>query len=79
MPGLRQAIDAHCRACIFDPATPGTWREQVADCASANCRLFDVRPVPRQCVKRGVIQREAVAAVRGKLEAAHSSARAARV
>lgn len=78
MPSLRQAIDAHCRACIFDPAAPGTWREQVADCASPNCRLFDVRPVPSQCVKRGVIQRNAVASVRAKLEAALSAAKVAR-
>lgn len=70
MANLRQAIDAQCRACIFDPLAPGTWREQVAACASANCHLFDVRPVPARCAKRGVIQREAVAAIRAKLEAA---------
>lgn len=70
MPNLRAAIDAHCRACVYDPAAPGNWREQVAACASPNCHLFDVRPVPRHCVKRGQIQRQAVAAVRGKLEGA---------
>jgi hypothetical protein len=69
MANLRSAIDAHCRNCIHDPEAPGNWREQVAACASASCALFDVRPVPRQCVQRGVIQRDAVAAARAKLEA----------
>lgn len=77
MANLRSAIDAHCRNCIHDPEAPGTWRQQVAACASANCDLFHVRPVPSNCASRGVIQRDAVAAVRAKLEARHAERRAA--
>jgi len=67
-PSLRKAIDGQCRNCIYDPLSRGTWREQVAACASANCSLFAVRPVPRDCLSAGVINRAAVAAVRSKLE-----------
>lgn len=49
---LREAIDAHCRACIFDPGATGKWREQVAACSSANCHLHAVRPVPRERVRK---------------------------
>jgi len=31
------AIAAKCRDCIYDPLSAGTWREQVAACASASC------------------------------------------
>jgi len=51
-PSLRDAIDAHCRACIFDPGTNGGWREQVASCSSSNCHLHAVRPMPRGCPKK---------------------------
>ena len=66
-PSLRDALDAHCRACIYDPYATGKWREQVAACTSANCSLFNVRPVPRECVRNGDIDPAKVAAVRAKL------------
>jgi hypothetical protein len=44
--GLRAAIDAKCRDCIYDPVAPGTWREQVAQCSAIGCRLWPVRPEP---------------------------------
>jgi hypothetical protein len=68
MPNRVAAIESFCRACIYDPGSPGGWREQVAACASANCPLFEIRPVPHHCVRRGVINREAVYLVRTKLE-----------
>jgi hypothetical protein len=68
MANLRSAIDAHCRNCIHDPEAPGTWRQQVAACASANCALFRARPVPRNCASHGVIRRDGVTAVCAKLE-----------
>ncbi len=43
---LRDAINAKCRACIHDPAAPGTWREQVAQCSVPRCPLWVVRPAP---------------------------------
>lgn len=67
-PSLRDAIDAKCKSCIYDPGSRGKWREQVAACVSANCSLFDVRPVPRDCVKGGVIDPAAIVASRSKTD-----------
>ena len=36
---LRGALNAKCRDCAHDPAAPGTWREQVAQCACPSCPL----------------------------------------
>jgi hypothetical protein len=68
-PSLRKAVDRHCRACIYDPSpcTRGTWREQVAACTSSHCPLFDVRPVPRDCVEHGAIDAAAISAIGAKL------------
>lgn len=45
---LRQAINAKCRECIYDPiGGAGHWRQQVAACTSHGCPLFAVRPMPR--------------------------------
>jgi len=43
---LRAAINAKCRECIYDPAAPGTWREQVAQCSVIRCALWPIRPAP---------------------------------
>ena len=64
------AIAAKCRECIYDPMSAGTWREQVAACTSANCPLHDLRPVPRSCMAGRFINREAVAALRVRLDKA---------
>ena len=43
---LRQAVDAKCKECIYDPNSgKGTWRKQVEDCTSRSCPLFHERPV----------------------------------
>jgi hypothetical protein len=44
---LREAIDAKCKACIFDETEPGRWRQQVAACSVTSCPLYPVRPLPR--------------------------------
>lgn len=45
---LRQAINAKCCECIYDPISGGgSWREQVTACTSGGCPLFDVRPTSR--------------------------------
>ena len=64
------AINAYCRACVVDDMAAGTWREQVAACPSAGCALFPFRPVPRHCVSNGKHDRDAIAAIRAKLDAA---------
>ncbi len=43
----KQAVEAKCRQCIYDPHQPGTWRRQVAECPCVSCSLHPVRPVPR--------------------------------
>lgn len=67
---LRSCIDAKCKECIYDALAPGTWREQVAACTSGNCPLFDVRPVPRDCMSGGRINPARVAQVAAKLNRA---------
>jgi hypothetical protein len=64
-----QAIANKCRECVYDPHHRGTWREQVADCASANCPLHAVRPVPRNCMDGGRICPVKLAELRAKLAA----------
>ena len=45
---LRSAINAKCKECIYDPiAGGGAWRQQVTECTSATCSLFEVRPLSR--------------------------------
>lgn len=44
--GLRAAIDAFCKSCIFDPrGGGGSWRQQVEACTAPECPLYPVRPV----------------------------------
>ena len=46
-PSLRTAVNAMCKGCIYDPGSGnGAWRQQVQACASSNCPLHSVRPVP---------------------------------
>jgi hypothetical protein len=42
--GLRAAVDAMCKACIYDDQAPGTWRSQVEACAITACPLHEHRP-----------------------------------
>ena len=45
---LRQAINAKCKDCIYDPLSGlGTWRQQVEGCTSTDCGLYPVRPVSK--------------------------------
>lgn len=42
---LRNAINAKCKDCIYDPlAGLGQWREQVEHCPCTDCPLHAVRP-----------------------------------
>lgn len=46
MASLRKAINSQCKECIYDSSEIGTWRQQVEECTSYNCPLYDVRPRP---------------------------------
>lgn len=43
---MRQAINAKCKECLYDPlwAGGGTWRQQVEACSSPDCPLYELRP-----------------------------------
>jgi hypothetical protein len=43
----KQAINANCRSCVYDPANGGNWRQQVTLCACRDCALWLWRPVSR--------------------------------
>lgn len=43
----RAAINAMCRACIYDPLAGGGWRKQVGACSCLTCPLYAFRPLPR--------------------------------
>jgi len=51
MKSLRKAINGKCKDCIYDNKAPGTWLQQVAECTSPDCTLWDVRPKPRSFEK----------------------------
>ena len=42
---LRRAINAHCRACVYDPLDYGTCAQQIACCTAFTCELHPKRPV----------------------------------
>lgn len=43
--GLRSAINAKCKDCIYDPKSGlGAWRQQVQACAIQSCSLWPYRP-----------------------------------
>lgn len=64
---LRASIDAKCFECTVDPLARGHKREQVACCINAACGLHPVRPVPRDCMAGGEIDREKVRLLRLRL------------
>jgi hypothetical protein len=44
--GLRAAINAKCKDCIYDPLSGlGTWRQQVEGCTCLSCPLWPIRPI----------------------------------
>lgn len=40
-----KALHEMCKSCIYDKAASGTWREQVENCGSQHCPLWQHRPV----------------------------------
>jgi len=54
MASLREAIDKHCRSCIFDDLAAGTWRQQVTFCAVKSCDLYEVRPKTTSTIPESV-------------------------
>ena len=44
--GMRSAIDAMCKSCLWDPRAEGlgTWRQQIEACTDSGCPLYPHRP-----------------------------------
>ena len=40
-----KALHEMCKQCIYDSSCPGTWREQVENCKSQHCPLWQHRPL----------------------------------
>ena len=52
---LRNAINAKCKECIYDPiGGSGKWRQQVEACTSWDCPLFPVRPITTKSRKQRI-------------------------
>jgi hypothetical protein len=43
----KQAIEAFCKHCIYDPTWDGTWRQQTEACEKDDCQLYPFRPMSR--------------------------------
>lgn len=52
---IRQAINANCKECIYDPAEKGNWVEQVEACNITKCAFYEHRKLT---AKTKLIQRE---------------------
>jgi hypothetical protein len=52
--GMRQAINAKCKDCIYDPKAGGTWRQQVEGCTITACGLHPYRPKAAKGASSGV-------------------------
>jgi len=45
-PSMRKQIDLMCKRCIYDGSGgSGSWRQQVTDCTSSSCELYNLRPL----------------------------------
>lgn len=45
-PSMRKQIDLMCKQCIYDGSGgSGSWRQQVTDCTSPSCALYNLRPL----------------------------------
>ena len=51
----RQAINSHCRVCIYNPEAPGTWRQQITLCSVTGCPLYPVRPVSKYSIPESTL------------------------
>lgn len=56
---MRKAINEKCRDCIYDRCAPGTWRQQVQNCAISTCSLWVYRPKPAKGRGESSVQKTA--------------------
>jgi hypothetical protein len=53
---LRRVINEKCKDCIYDAASSGTWRQQVALCSVKSCTLYDVRPKSTSPIPESILR-----------------------
>lgn len=54
---LREAINAKCRECTYDPMDAGTAAQQIACCVVAHCPLHPVRPITATVIPAKLLER----------------------
>ena len=42
-PSIRAAINAMCKACLYDPGAGGSCLQQIIECSAVDCPLYPVR------------------------------------
>jgi len=52
MASLKKCIEQKCKDCTYDPAAPGSWRNQVEACTVQSCALWEVRPITMETMLR---------------------------
>lgn len=57
---LRNAVNAMCRNCIYDPGAAGYAIVQIEACTAVDCPLWDVRPVRSESARRAAPWNEGV-------------------
>ena len=52
----QQAIDLHCKDCLYDEYDTGSWRKQTTQCEMKACTLYPYRPIDKAAMaeKRAV-------------------------
>jgi len=49
---LRQAVNAKCKSCIYDPLAEGTWRAQTGACPVTICAFVACAPDALEAASR---------------------------
>ena len=57
---LRKKIDKNCKACTYDSACPGSWRQQVALCSIKSCAFWAIRAKPTSHIPESTLRRYGV-------------------
>ena len=53
---LRKKIDKNCKACTYDSAAPGSWRQQVFLCCMKSCPFWDIRAKPTSPIPESTLR-----------------------
>ena len=56
--GMRAAINAMCKQCLYDPRAEGlgSWRQQIEACTATGCPLHPYRPLSRGVGRKNAVE-----------------------